>query len=189
VTAALLISFLAAPAAEARVKKSKIKRKTASVGRTGIPLLPDGSPDYSKFPNPFVVKKWNFDAGAAGGARNGTGYSEYGLAANAYFYDWLAWRNSVYMRAGENGKRNFGFDTSERFVYEIGRSGFSLFAAPGFRFGGALGNAPFAEAGAILELGPVAVGGGARELFASWTRTAAGNETQVFVSIFAGGFP
>ena len=43
--------------------------------------------------------------------------------------------------------------------------------------------------GRIVAVGADLPGGGARELFASWTRTAAGNETQLFVSVFAGGFP
>ncbi len=176
----LALSALIPSGALAGERRKVIKRKPAQV----IKMKP------SEYPNPFVVKGWTFDAGLSRGQRQRADYYEYSVGANAYFYDWLAWRNVIYMRDNLDGTKNLGWDMSERFNYELGQdSGLSIFGAPGFRWGGSAGNGPFVEAGATFQIGRVAVGGGVRELFTSWTRTGAGNETQVFINLFAGGWP
>ncbi|MGZ3723007.1 MAG: hypothetical protein ACXVA9_08765, partial [Bdellovibrionales bacterium] len=125
-----------------------------------------------------------FDFGAASGSVGGNTYNEFGLGANAYFYNWLAWRNVAFLRpAGAlPGTQVFGVDTSERMSYELSR-GFAIFAAPGFRLAGGNQAAPFAEAGASLRVAQIAIEGGARELLGSWVRTGGVNETQFFVSL------
>jgi hypothetical protein len=170
----------------------KKSRKPASVSpavsKTGVPLLPDGTPDYSRFPNPFVVKKWTIDLGGATGVSPaGDRYSEYSLGLNTYFYSWLSWRNVLFMRpeSGAAAEPIYGFETSERMSYEF-FSGprLAVFASPGFRFAGGRETAPFAEAGISLRVGGgFLLSSGARVLLGSWVTTGGANQTQVFIDM------
>lgn len=183
-----LLFFMATSAVEpAHAQTQKVSRKPATlagghakVSKTGIPLLPDGTPDYSKFPNPFVVQKWSFDLSAGSD-------KEYGIGANAHFYRWLAWRNLIFIRqASESSPQFFGVDSSERISYNHPLSktfGLSIFAAPGFRLAGGGHAAPFAEAGAGVRIATVNISGGARKLLNSWIDTGGRDETQFFLSV------
>lgn len=177
-------------AKSAKAKKAGAPKRKPAVNEMGMPLKADGTVDYAKVENPFKIKGWTIDAGGSRGSKGDSEYNEYGVGGNLYFYRWLAWRNVAYMRNEYGGVKHYGFDTSERFSYEFGnKSGFAVFGAPGFRWGGSAGNGPFVEGGASIRIGNVAIAGGARELFTSWTRTGASNETQIFVNLFAGAFP
>lgn len=171
-------------------RTKRAQRRPSSIATSGIPMLPNGRPDYSKFPNPFVVKGWSFDAGGASGQAEDerAPYTEFSLGANAYFYRWLAWRNSAFMRNGERGAKLYGLDMSERFSYEFSEeTGLGVFASPGFRFAGGQHTAPFGEGGLIMKIGPVQLCAGARQLLHSWVRTGGANETQFFVGLGLGG--
>jgi hypothetical protein len=185
-------------AADTQVAKKKKARKPSSdqaisMGKNGIPLLPDGTPDYSKYPNPFVVKKWTFEIeGAMGSNAQGDGYQEFGLGANAYFYNWLAWRNIAFFRppTQNNGSPIYGIDMTERMSYEFSRSnGLAVFASPGYRLAGGGMAAPLAEAGFTVRIAGLTLGGGVRGLMRSWVETAASNETQFFINLSTGSHP
>lgn len=180
-----VFGLMASQGSWARPKTHAKSRKPMSVNSMGIPLLPDGSPDYSKIPNPFVVKKWSFDLNGAMGQRKDTSYQEFGLGFDAYFYRWMAWRNQFFVHTGQ--EKNFGLDMSERLSYEIGRSGFHVFGSPGFRFAGGGEAAPFLEAGVSIKLGDLKFSAGGRQLLGSWVRTGRPNENQVFISLGTGG--
>jgi hypothetical protein len=182
------------------VKKKKVARKPANAvegvnrfDKNGVPVLPDGSPDYSRFPNPFVVKKWTLELeGTMGTTPQGDGYQEFGLGANAYFYNWLAWRNVAFFRPAtqNNGTPIYGIDTTERMSYEFSRAtGLAVFGSPGFRLAGGGNAAPLLEGGVTIRIAGLTLGGGARALLHSWVDTAGSNETQFFINLSTGSHP
>jgi len=186
-------AFAQAPQRKKATRKPASVPTTSYIDKDGIPRLPNGSPDYAHYPNPFVVKKWTVElAGAAGQSANAAGYQEYSLGANAYFYNWLAWRNMAFYRpaAQPGGGSLYGLDMTERMSYEFSRSsGLAVFASPGYRFAGGGAAAPLGEAGVSFKIAGFTVSAGARSLVYSWVQTAASNETQIFVNIGLGTRP
>lgn len=180
-----VVGLLSSQCLWAKPKARAKVRKPTAVNSMGIPLLPDGSPDYSKIPNPFVVKKWSFDLNGSMGQRNNTTYQEFGLGFDAYFYRWMAWRNQFFAHTG--AEKIYGLDMSERMSYEFARSGIHAFGAPGFRFAGGGEAAPFLEGGLSVNLGDLKLSAGGRQLLGSWVRTGRPNETQLFISLGTGG--
>ena len=139
--------------------------------------------DFSKYPNPFVVKKWSFDLGGAAMPVGSETKMEYSIAANAYFYRFLTWRNALFMQTGTTSA--MGLDTTELFTYAPVRN-FILFAGPGFRFVNTGTNSLFAEAGAGVRFSGLALSGGARVIVASWMKTSESNYTQYFARLEIG---
>ena len=134
-----------------------------------------------------------FDLGGAAGSfdANGSSYSytELELGLNLYFAEWLDWRNALWARFVTGADNAFGLDTSVRGIAQIGdeRGGVTAFAGPGWRFPNSGDGSPFAEAGLVLHLGGVHLGGGVRSFLHSWVTSGAGNETQVFLIVGGGG--
>lgn len=170
-------------------KKKRVRRPssvhTNYIDKNGIPRLANGSPDYKRFPNPFIVKKWDLDAeGASGQTADGNGYQQYGLGASAYFYNWLAWRNVAFYRPATQGQGTplYGLDMSERMSYEFGRSGVAVFTSPGYRFAGP-SSAPLADGGLQFRVAGLTFSIGARGYFRGWIQTGGVNDQQVFLNL------
>ena len=133
--------------------------------------------DFSKYPNPFVVKKWSFDLGGAAMPVGNETRMEYSLAANAYFYRFLTWRNALFTQQGTTSA--IGLDTTEIFTY-VPVKGFIVFAGPGFRFVNPGTNSLFGEAGLGFRVAGLALTCGARVIVNSWMKTSEPNQTQYF---------
>lgn len=139
----------------------------------------------------------SYDLGGSSGSYGNQTYTEINLGLNWYVVDWLNWRNAVFTRFGSNIDSVTGLDSSLRLTYtaesQDGGLGFQAFAGPGFRFASANNNAALAEAGVLLRLGGLVIGGGARALSYLETRTDSLNrtlpkeETQVFLILGGGG--
>ena len=135
-----------------------------------------------------------YDIGASLGNSSNRSYQELSLGVNAYFYEWLVWRNAGFARFIEGADNMYGLDTSARFVLNLGDSkmGLTAFAGPGYRFATSSGSipadsAPFAEAGLVAKLGGLSIGGGAKTVFNGMVRSGAPNDTQYFLILAGGG--
>lgn len=135
-----------------------------------------------------------FDVSGSIGSTGGRGYQELSLGLNAFFYEWLVWRNSAFSRFIEGADNMYGLDTSARFVLNLGDSklGLTAFAGPGYRFATGGGrspadSAPFAEAGIVAKMGGLSIGGGVKTVFNSVVRSGAQEDTQYFLILAGGG--
>ena len=113
--------------------------------------------------------KISYDLGASSGSYNGYSYSEVNLGLNLSLSDSFVWRNSIFNRFGSNADSTLGLDTSLRYVFdsrpEAGEIGFHFFAGPGYRISNEKNTAAFAEAGATLRAGGLAMGLGVKSLY------------------------
>lgn len=145
-------------------------------------------PPVSKERARFGLEKLTFDLGASGGSSNGVGYTEINLGLNAYFYDWLAWRNAVFGRLMSGATNVYGLDSSLRGIFDMsGPVGFTAFAGPGYRFVNQGSGAPFAEIGLVIKLPGFALGGGVKTVLTSLSQSGAANDTQYFLILAGGG--
>jgi hypothetical protein len=136
----------------------------------------------------FGLQKLTFDLGGSGGSVNGVSYTEIDLGLNAYFYDWLAWRNAVFGRFASGQSNLYGLDSSVRGILSLGSVvGFTAFAGPGYRFVNQGGNVPFLEGGLVFKFLGIAVGGGVKTLLTSAAQSGAPNDTQYFLILAGGG--
>jgi hypothetical protein len=106
--------------------------------------------------------------GASSGTYNGNSYSEVNLGLNWFFFDSIAWRNSVFTRFGSGVDSATGIDSSLRYTFNTdARSavGLGFFAGGGYRFTQAVDSGPFAEGGLTLRAGGISVGAGVKEIF------------------------
>lgn len=107
-----------------------------------------------------------WDLGASTGSYNGIGYSEVNLGVNWSFTDYLIWRNSVFSRFPSTGDGVQGLDSSLRLHHAVysddGTFGLGFFGGPGYRFSSAAYSAAFAEAGLLVKLGGLQIGGGVK---------------------------
>lgn len=135
-----------------------------------------------------------YDLSGSFGSTGGRGYQEISVGVNAFFYEWLAWRNSAFARFIEGTDNVYGLDTSARFILNLGdhKLGLTAFAGPGFRFAKSAGSsiadsAPFAEAGVVAKLGGIAIGGGVKSVYNGIVRSGAAQDTQYFLILAGGG--
>lgn len=134
------------------------------------------------------LERVTFDLGASSGSTNSVSYTELNLGLNAYFYEWLAWRNAIFGRFMTGSSGVYGLDSSLRGIIEAsGFMGFTAFAGPGYRFVNQGRGAPFFETGIVLKLAGLALGGGVKTVLTSWAQSGAPNETQYFIILAGGG--
>ncbi len=103
---------------------------------------------------------------------------------------WLAWRNSLFGRFVTGEENIYGLDSSIRGILEdqTGETfGYHVFAGPGYRFVTKGQNLPFAEAGLVLRLGGISIGGGAKVFFNELVDKNIKNETQYSIILGGGG--
>ncbi|MEK7354823.1 MAG: hypothetical protein AAB250_00140, partial [Bdellovibrionota bacterium] len=83
----------------------------------------------------------------------------------------------------------YGLDTSLRGIFSVGNAagGFTAFAGPGWRFVSRGDSPPFAEAGVVVKLGGISLGGGLKTLFNGVVRQGAESDTQYFFILAGGG--
>lgn len=135
--------------------------------------------------SPFGLHALTFDFGLSGGSVGGVSYAEANLGLNAYFAEWLAWRNAIFGRFPQTGQTTYGLDTSLRGILNV--PFLTAFAGPGYRFVTEGGSAPLVEGGVVLKLGILAIGGGVKVVMTSWSKSGAQNDTQYFVILGGGG--
>jgi hypothetical protein len=138
----------------------------------------------------------SYDLGGSSGTINNASYTELHLGLNSFVMEWLNWRNALFTRFGTGVDSVSGLDSSLLATFSAMTSGkglgFQIFAGPGVRLATANNNAALAEAGLMLRLGGLEIGGGARYLSYLNTRTdslgapMSKDETQYFL-IFGGG--
>jgi hypothetical protein len=167
---------------------SKASAPNAPVGEPAARRASTGRKRESRS-SPLGLEKLTFDLGGSFGSIGNTNYSEFNLGLNAYVYDWLAWRNALFARFATGYDTIYGLDSSVRGIFSLsgGIAGFTIFAGPGFRFVNKGSNVPFAEAGLVLKLIGIAIGGGVKVLLNSWAISGAPNDTQYFIILSGGG--
>jgi hypothetical protein len=167
--------------------KSEASRDTSAELEPSEPRS-ESRPQTTK-PSIFGLQRLTFDLGASGGAVGEISYTEAQLGLNAYFYEWLAWRNAVFGRFPSKGTSIYGLDSSARGILDlsVASTGLTIFAGPGVRFPNAGAVTPFGELGALLKFIGIAVGGGAKIVLNSWVHSGAANDTQYFIILAGGG--
>lgn len=96
---------------------------------------------------------------------------------------------------GQGFDGTYGLDSSARFLMNLGDSslGLNAFAGPGYRViinqsgTNQMNSAPFAEAGAVLRLGGLNLGGGVKSVFNSMIRDTDKDDVQYFFTLSGGG--
>ncbi len=152
-------------------------------------------PNIRKFPDTHPT--FIYDISASRGIENSNTYSELKLNLNWYLTDWLNWKNGIFTRFGSNIQGVSGLDSAVLAIFDASTEdkslGFQAFAGPGLRFASADNNAATAEAGIILKLGGISLGGGAKYLSYFKTREdlmgigLPKDETQYFIVLSGGG--
>lgn len=139
--------------------------------------------------SPLGLERLTFDLGASGGSSGAVSYTEVEFGLNAYFSEWLAWRNAVFGRFPSTGSSIYGLDSSVRGILGLSAAigGVTIFAGPGVRFPNQGAVTPFAEAGLVFRLAGLALGGGAKAIFNSWVQSGVSNDTQYFIILAGGG--
>ena len=131
-----------------------------------------------------------YDLGVSSGKdTNDNAYTEANIGLNLQ-RKYLAWRNALFGRFVTGQENVFGLDSSIRGILEdqTGETiGYHFFAGPGYRFVTKGQNLPFAEAGLILRLGGVSIGGGFKAFFNELIDKNQKNETQYFIILGGGG--
>ncbi|MCM2281985.1 MAG: hypothetical protein NDI61_09085 [Bdellovibrionaceae bacterium] len=131
-----------------------------------------------------------YDLGVSSGTAGDQSYTEAQLGLNYFLHDWLAWRNALFGRFGSGIESAYGVDTSARTYVNVElaeASGLTLFGGPGWRFVTQGKQAPFAEAGLVLNLGGLNLGGGVKSVFNEFIDRDAENDTQYFIILSGGG--
>jgi opacity protein-like surface antigen len=139
----------------------------------------------------------SYDLGATVGSQNNNSYSEIQLGLNWFVQDWLNWRNAVFTRFGTNVDSVSGLDSTLRATYTTessgGGFGFQAFAGPGVRLASENNTGALAEAGLMLKLGGLVIGGGGQYISYFNTRQDSRGyilpkeETQYFLILGGGG--
>lgn len=134
---------------------------------------------------PFGLYALTFDLGLSAGSVNNVSYTEVNLGLNAYFWEWLNWRNALFGRFPSSGNSIYGLDSSVRGILHLPL--LTAFAGPGYRFANEGQSAPFGEAGLILKVAGISLGGGVKTILNSWVTPNAPNDTQYFLILAGGG--
>jgi hypothetical protein len=131
-----------------------------------------------------------YDLGISTGKdTNDLTYTEANIGINLQ-KDWLAWRNALFGRFATAQENIYGIDSSIRGILEDQTDeafGYHFFVGPGYRFVTRGTNLPFAEAGLIMRLGGISLGGGAKAFFNELVDKNQKNETQYTIILGGGG--
>jgi len=149
---------------------------------------PDSKNNKAQRQGPMFTWDLGFSSGSAGDVN----YSEANLGLNYFWKPWLAWRNAAFYRLIDiEGVDNFyGLDSMARLYQTFSfaeLAGVTLFGGPGYRFVNEGENVPFAEAGAILRIAGLSLGGGFKTFFTEFVEDGAPNDTQVFIVLSGSG--
>ncbi|MBS1972370.1 MAG: hypothetical protein JSU04_18840 [Bdellovibrionales bacterium] len=146
---------------------------------------------------PVTTARWTYDVGAAVGTDQLGNYTEIQIGANWHQNQWLAWRNALFTRFGNNYDSIFGLDTSIRGEMNLikpgSNFGVQLYAAPGARFATRDSSAGFLEAGVTLKLASLYVGGAVKQFYYMqdrqdrFGRDLPNEETQTSLILSGGG--
>ena len=144
--------------------------------------------DYSNENTNGGVDHVNIELGLAAGTTGPHSYTEYNLAVNTFFTPQLAWRNSFFTRKEAEQESSLGLETGLRgsVGFRKQRSGFALFAGPGFRFMTHAKVSPLLELGILFKQGGLSIGGGVKTIAKS-VFTAGAEDDILFFIFLAGG--
>jgi|GEM_PF-1020290 len=143
-------------------------------------------------PSPHEVESFQpfitYDLGGSTGTFNGFSYVETQLGLNWFLKKWLIWRNSLFYRQSQDS-RFFGLDSNIRFQAQVGdgQMAFRVFGGPGVRIttqGQAL---PLIEAGGVIRLGGLQIGGGARAILHPLVSDNETSDVSFFLILGGGG--
>lgn len=113
----------------------------------------------------------SWDLGGSAGSYSGASYTEINLGLNWQMTDYFVWRNALFGRFPSGLESVYGLDTTARFqTYaqtDGGTFGIGFFGGPGYRFSKIEYTAAFIEAGLILKLGGLNIGGGIKQFYYS----------------------
>lgn len=132
----------------------------------------------------FGLKKITYDLGISGGSTGSVNYTEANLGFNVYVADWLAWRNAIFGRFSSS-TTIYGLDSSVRGILDLAI--LTAFAGPGWRIVNQGVSAPLVEAGAVVKLAGLSIGGGVKTILNSWAAPGLQNDTQYFIILAGGG--
>ncbi len=131
-----------------------------------------------------------YDLGASVGSVGNSNYTEINLGLNYTFKPMWVWRNALFSRFASDSENISGVDSSVRrywFTKLSKKSNLTTFAGPGIRIPSKGDAAPLGEAGLILKLGSLSIGGGIRMFFNKLTDGDAENDTQYFLILAGSG--
>lgn len=140
--------------------------------------------------------EFTYDLSASVGEYDGSSYTEINFGLNYVMSEIFTWRNALFSRQGSAIESVQGLDSSMRWTYSShspeGGSGFDAFIGPGVRIASRQHNAAFGEAGVVLTLGGLRIGGGLKSLsYFSDRDDGQGplprGETQYFLILAGGG--
>ncbi len=134
---------------------------------------------------PFGLYALTYDLGLSAGSVGSVSYTEVNFGLNAYFYEWLAWRNALFGRFPSSGNSVYGLDSSVRGILNLPM--LTAFAGPGYRLANEDSSAPFLEGGLILKVGGFAIGGGLKSILNSFVKSNASDDIQYFLILSGGG--
>lgn len=136
-----------------------------------------------------LIERVTYDLGVSAGSYGEHSYTELNLGLNLFFSEYVSWRNALFGRFVSGDDSFYGLDSSVRGTYDLRGDvgGFTAFAGPGYRFASQGKSVPFAEAGLVLHLGGISLGGGVKSLFNSAIESGAANDTQYFIILAGGG--
>ena len=131
-----------------------------------------------------------YDLGFSAGSSGDVSYSEINLGLNYFAQRWLVWRNALFSRFASGLDTTYGLDSSVRAYWLKGfgqSSGFTLFGGPGLRVPNQGNTTPFAEAGMVIQLGGLSLGGGVKSILHSLSNSQTNNDTQYFIILAGSG--
>ncbi len=134
--------------------------------------------------------QFTYDLGVSAGSAGGRSYTEAHLGINTFFDHWMAWRNAGFARFISDADNIFGVDSSLRGIYSAQAGnigGVTFFGGPGYRFVNRGKSVPFAEAGLVLRLASLAVGGGVKVFMNRLVDKDLGSDTQYFLILSGAG--
>ena len=147
-------------------------------------------PSQSVSPASQSWPRFTYDLGLSAGSAGGKSYTEAHVGINTYFEHWIAWRNAGFGRFVSDADNIFGIDSSLRGIYSAqagNLAGATLFGGPGYRFVSRGKNVPFVEAGAVLRLASIALGGGFKVFMNRLVDRDMGSDTQYFIILSGAG--
>lgn len=133
-----------------------------------------------------------YDLNISTGQSADINYTEANLGLSFFFTPWLAWRNGIFGRLYRDSEFNtlYGLDSSLRGLFgaDLDRgTGIRLFGGPGYRFVNEGKDVPFLEAGLVLRLAGLAIGGGVKTLYNQAVDNNLENDTQYFLILSGSG--
>lgn len=178
---------------EAQMGFRKIKTKSGKglwISEKDLSFETDLEGDIDTDQEAHPASRFSYDLGLSMGSYGGSSYTEANLGVNYFVLNWLNFRNSLFYRFGSQSNSFYGLDSSLRGIFSSNKGmpfGMTVFAGPGYRIANKGSNAPFVEAGVILKVMGLNLGGGLKSVFYSVAQSGAANDTQYFVILSGGG--